>query len=362
MFRLYKSYNVLIVCVELFRFNITIHSYVDYPGYKHSIKEGYLIMAETWNPRDAYAPDGHDHDERYSKVGHSHDGIGDLPAHNHDASYSLKDHNHDDRYSLKDHNHDGDYAPYDHDHGDKYAPYHDHEDFVTVAKFEEHEDSDLHLRDGERDKWNAKSNAHDHPYAPLSHVDDSIHVTPDDKEKWNGKEDKGHDHDEKYVILNVFNDHVNDYTADKAAYAKHILEDNAHAHDDKYIKTADVAAYVIESKNNIEKYTDDNKTLISRSWYRKWSDGTLEQGGWYWGNEVGGEADTIVNLTIPFIDNIYQVFYTACVNGIVGGPERYHHTVYGKTINSFYVQDNMLFNYLGLDWYARGTYKTTATS
>lgn len=194
-------------------------------------------MAETWDPKDKYAPDGHDHDERYSKVGHSHDGIGDLPAHNHD-----------DRYSLKDHNHDDDYAPYDHD------------------------------------------------------------------------------------------------------------------HDDKYIKTEDVAAYVIESKNNIEKYTDDNKTLISRSWYRKWSDGTLEQGGWYWGKEVDGDACTIVNLAVSFVDNVYQVFFTACTDTAVGGSTRYHHNVYLKSTTSFYVQDNMLMGYTGLDWYARGTYKTTATS
>ena len=308
-------------------------------------------MAETWNPKDNYAPDGHNHDDRYSKVGHSHDGIGDLPAHDHGTMYSKYDHNHDDRYSLKDHDHNDDYAPYDHDHDDKYAPYHDHEDFVTITKFEDHVDSDLHLKDGERDKWNnkvgiseydghrddtskhvtqdlqdkwnAKSDAHDHPYAPLSHVGDDTHVSSDDKKKWNDKEDKGHTHVAKDIT--------------------------------------GVAAYVIESGNNIETYTADNKTLISRSWYRKWSDGTLEQGGWYWGNEVGGEADTIVNLTESFNDTTYHVSYTACTNGIVGGSEYYHHTVYSKTVDSFYVQDNNLFARLGLDWYARGTYKTTAT-
>lgn len=279
-------------------------------------------MAETWNPKDKYAPDGHDHDDRYSKVGHSHDGIGDLPAHNHDASYSLKDHNHDDDYAPYDHNHDVRYAQTSHNHDTVYSNLEHTHDYAPSDHNHDSTYSKLgHLHD---DRYSQTSHDHDTVYSKLGHVHDYAA--------------SNHNHDDKYSLL-------------------------GHNHDVRYRSTP----YVVESGNNImELKTLADKGIVNElasiSWYRKWSDGTLEQGGWYWGKEVGGEADTIVSLEEPFIDDTYQVFYTARVNGIVGGSEYYHHTVYNKTTDSFHVQDNMLFNYLGLDWYARGTYDTTATS
>ena len=50
-----------------------------------------------------------------------------------------------------------------------------------------HVGDSTHLAEGERQTWNAKSDAHDHPYAPLSHVGDNTHVTGTEKSTWNGK-------------------------------------------------------------------------------------------------------------------------------------------------------------------------------
>lgn len=52
-------------------------------------------MAETWDPKDKYAPDGHLHDTRYSKVDHNHDSVYSKTSHNHDNAYSKLSHLHD---------------------------------------------------------------------------------------------------------------------------------------------------------------------------------------------------------------------------------------------------------------------------
>lgn len=73
-------------------------------------------MAETWNPKDKYAPDGHLHDDKYSKTDHNHDSVYSETTHNHDSSYAAKSHNHDDNYSPKAHNHDNAYSKLNHVH------------------------------------------------------------------------------------------------------------------------------------------------------------------------------------------------------------------------------------------------------
>lgn len=56
----------------------------------------------------------------------------------------------------------------------------------AIADIKSHRDDvDAHVTDEEREYWNGKSDAHDHPYAPLSHVGDDTHVSAAEKSKWN---------------------------------------------------------------------------------------------------------------------------------------------------------------------------------
>lgn len=70
------------------------------------------------------------------------------------------------------------------------SDFYDHKDdwYRIELNLNEHKDDTIkHITDTERQNWNAKSDAHDHPYAPLSHVGDATHVTSTEKSTWNGK-------------------------------------------------------------------------------------------------------------------------------------------------------------------------------
>lgn len=87
-------------------------------------------MAETWNPRDAYAPDGHLHDNRYSQTSHNHDTTYSKLNHVHD--YSSSDHNHDAVYSKLSHTH-STYALTSHNHDDSYSKLNHLHDFDMLS-------------------------------------------------------------------------------------------------------------------------------------------------------------------------------------------------------------------------------------
>ena len=70
------------------------------------------------------------------------------------------------------------------------SDFYNHKDdwYRIELNLNEHKDDTIkHITDVERQNWNAKSDAHDHPYAPLSHVGDATHVTSTEKSTWNGK-------------------------------------------------------------------------------------------------------------------------------------------------------------------------------
>ena len=70
------------------------------------------------------------------------------------------------------------------------SDFYDHRDnwYRIELDLNEHKnDAIKHITNTERQNWNAKSDAHDHPYAPLSHVGDATHVTSSEKSTWNGK-------------------------------------------------------------------------------------------------------------------------------------------------------------------------------
>ena len=70
------------------------------------------------------------------------------------------------------------------------SDFYDHKDdwYRIELNLNEHKDDTIkHITDAERQNWNAKSDAHDHPYAPLSHVGDATHVTSTEKSTWDDK-------------------------------------------------------------------------------------------------------------------------------------------------------------------------------
>lgn len=111
-------------------------------------------MAETWNPKDKYAPDGHLHDDKYSKTGHNHDSVYSKTTHNHDSSYAAKSHNHDSAYAAKSHDHDTVYSKLGHAH-DYAASDHNHDTVYSKLG---------HVHD-----YSPSNHNHDSVYSKLSH-------------------------------------------------------------------------------------------------------------------------------------------------------------------------------------------------
>ena len=97
----------------------------------------------------------------------------------------------------------------------------------------------------------------------------------------------------------------------------------------------------------IDSWQSDDMT----SWYRKWSDGWIEQGGSIITSASGFSTKTLV---IPMINNKYQLLLTTTdpdTNGKMNG------TVWrNKTTNTFQVASayNDNFYSLNVDWYACG--------
>lgn len=70
------------------------------------------------------------------------------------------------------------------------SDFYDHRDnwYRIELDLNEHKDDTIkHITNTERNTWNAKSDAHDHPYAPLSHVGDDTHITSEERGTWNNK-------------------------------------------------------------------------------------------------------------------------------------------------------------------------------
>ena len=107
--------------------------------------------------------------------------------------------------------------------------------------------------------------------------------------------------------------------------------------------TSDISA--INSKINGMIYITE-KTTSSNKWYRKWSDGWIEQGGYEQINSSGQK----VTMLKSFSNTNYTI-----VSG--GGTSKFGNTsCYNKTINSFqnWTSDDDSFNAGILNWYACG--------
>jgi hypothetical protein len=188
-----------------------------------------------------------------------------------------------------------------------------------------------------KDNWSPNNHNHDSAYAAKSHNHDSAYSKlshlHDDRYS-----QTSHNHDSVYSKLG----HVHDYAASNhnhdGTYSK-----LGHNHDDRYI-TKITSVYIIDSGR-------DN----AGNWYRKWSDGTLEQGGIVaTPNITVGEAT--ISFELQFANTNYQVLFT-CGGSISETGTRYDHYVKSKTVNDCIVEDHMLrLQCDWIEWMAIGTY------
>lgn len=148
------------------------------------------------------------------------------------------------------------------------SDFYDHRDdwYRIELNLNEHkEDTIKHITDTERQNWNAKSDAHDHPYAPLSHVGDATHVTGTERESWN-----------------------------KVAGASYIVAE-------QYSIPVTVAI-------------DGVDTTIGSKWYRKWSNGYIEQGGYITAYSANGPQEQFIVFATEFASIEYTIFLQECIS------------------------------------------------
>ena len=176
-----------------------------------------------------------------------------------------------------------------------------------------------------KDGYSPRNHNHDATYAAKSHNHDTVYSK------------SNHNHDAVYSKLG----HVHDYAASNHNHDT-VYSKLGHNHDDKYI-TKTTGAYIIDSGRD------------GANWYRKWSDGTLEQGGTIeTPDSTSGEATISFNL--QFADTNYQVLFT-CGGEISTSGTRYNHYVKSKTVNDCIVGDHMLALQCDwVEWNAIGTY------
>ena len=154
------------------------------------------------------------------------------------------------------------------------SDFYDHRDnwYRIELDLNEHKDDTIkHITDTERQNWNAKSDAHDHPYAPLSHVGDDTHATSSEKSTWNNVANASHIVDERYSIP-------------------------------------------------VSVIIDDVDTVIGQQWYRKWSNGYIEQGG-YINAYSSATRELPVEFAIEFATTNYMIFTQESVSSVNGSTQ-----------------------------------------
>lgn len=196
------------------------------------------------------------------------------------------------------------------------SDFYDHKDdwYRIELNLNEHKDDTIkHITDTERSTWNAKSDAHDHPYAPLSHVGDATHLSDGERESWN-----------------------------KVANASYIV--------------AEQYAIPVTTKIN------DVDTIIGQKWYRKWSNGYIEQGG-YINAYATATLECPIEFAIEFATTDYTIFLQECVSTVNGSTqtwpplERFDvRTVSGTTVHfcNAYLVDTEGNPHARLSWSACG--------
>lgn len=105
-------------------------------------------------------------------------------------------------------------------------------------------------------------------------------------------------------------------------------------------------------ESDLASKLETSTTHIVETWssgtqfYRKWSDGWIEQGGY----AESSTQDILVNLLVPFSDNNYKALV---VSKTAGSCANYNPAVSSKSTTSF-VYNSMIAQACGIDWYAFG--------
>lgn len=176
-----------------------------------------------------------------------------------------------------------------------------------------------------KDDYSPSNHNHDTKYSPSGHNHDNAYAA------------KSHNHDTVYSKLG----HVHDYASSNHNHDT-VYSKLGHNHDDKYI-TKTTGAYIIDSGRN------------GANWYRKWSDGTLEQGGTV-STPDSTSVEATINFELQFANTNYQVSFT-CGGTISEIGTRYIHYVTSKEVNKCTVVDHMLgLRCDWIEWMAIGTY------
>ena len=99
-------------------------------------------------------------------------------------------------------------------------------------------------------------------------------------------------------------------------------------------------------------YITESKYNADGSWYRKWSDGWLEQGGFC--NATSNGAAITVNLLKPMKNTNYTVLksFNTTTGGYTSGATALYYQAYAKTTTSFNTYDGTTT--LKTVWYACG--------
>lgn len=237
-----------------------------------------------------YASDVHNHDDLYSELNHTHDyspsththseyqAKGDYAnsTHHHDSVYSKI---HDHPYSSSSHHHNTQYSDINHNHPivesdvnvlkqkvsdieNGYTEGHTHSNLsvlvelsdssgelnykgktistdIDLSPYDNHlSDNDKHITIDERNKWNGKSDAHNHPYALDTHnhsgIYSEIHNHPyaPDTHNHNGVYSEVHNH--------PYSPDTHNHDTQYAPTHNHPYSLDTHNHDSVYVKPADL--------------------------------------------------------------------------------------------------------------------------
>lgn len=178
------------------------------------------------------------------------------------------------------------------------SDFYDHRDnwYRIELDLNEHKDDTIkHITSEERNSWNEKSDAHDHPYAPLSHVGDNTHVTGAERESWN-------------TVAN--------------------------------------ASYIVDEQYSIPVTTtiEGVDTTIGSKWYRKWSNGYIEQGG-YINAYSSATQELSIEFATEFATTDYTIFTQESVSSVNGSTQTWsplerfdERTVSGTKVHFYYTQ------------------------
>lgn len=106
---------------------------------------------------------------------------------------------------------------------------------------------------------------------------------------------------------------------------------------------------LIEKLNSMKYVVETGQSEDGNQWYRKWSDGWIEQGGFC---KIAQDTTTDISLLIPFTTLNYNVIITALGGSRSNGQYLNGNSLYDKNYNFFTIYT---YDYtFDRNWYACG--------